>query len=371
MIDTNPLEDLNARAGASSEDRPAWHAERRTGVTATDIAKLDGGGPLVRRRLVDEKQAEGEPKELQARAIKYGKTREAPLARWVELRHGIKPNSRVFHSAINSLHLATPDGIGIDFDERLQLAEIKTTSKALDKIPRGYLLQMLWQLIVCGADKTLFVWELHNDDWSNWPKRPPQPIGEPHSRWLTKAGIETLLKRTAGQLVITADEFLTLLDSSSAEPEVLPGADELERLAGSLLFHRDAEALAKKEKVKDWDALNTLAADRGEFSEIFAHASMSYKVTATDTATVDRDAAILADPDLFLVYQDALSIAEKVRVETDEWIKQTRDHSETVIAASFTTPKAAWEKHLEAFTTTTTTTSGKLTVNAIKTKDTK
>ena len=34
------LETLEARAGASDQDRPAWLAVRRTGITATEIRDL-------------------------------------------------------------------------------------------------------------------------------------------------------------------------------------------------------------------------------------------------------------------------------------------------------------------------------------------
>ncbi|TDW30988.1 YqaJ viral recombinase family protein [Cryobacterium psychrophilum] len=367
----NALDDLLSRAGSSSEDRPAWHAERNGGVTATDIAKLDNGGPAVRRRLIEGKRAAGEPAELKSRAVAYGKQREAPLAEWVQRRYGIKPNTRVFHAALNSRHLATPDGIGINFDEALQLAEIKTTSTPLDTIPRSYLLQMLWQLIVCGADRTLFVWELHDNDWSHWPKRPPQPVGDPVAIWLTRSDIEALLKRTVDQLVITADEFLTLLDTASEEAEVLPEADELERLAGSLLFHRDAEALAKASKVTDWDALNALAAIRGEFATKFAHASLSYKVTKTDSWAVDLDAAKADDPDLAAAHDLAQSKVLANSIVTRDEIAKLSERARAYEVEQLEPTREAWALHLDTFTTNTPTSSGKLTVTAVKTKDTK
>jgi hypothetical protein len=43
------------------------------------------------------------------------------------------------------------------------LSEIKTTHKAWRSIPRSYLRQVWWQQYVLGADRTLVVWEQHND----------------------------------------------------------------------------------------------------------------------------------------------------------------------------------------------------------------
>ena len=42
------LTDLFARAGASDQDRAAWLAERRQGVTATEMAKIMSSGSRER-----------------------------------------------------------------------------------------------------------------------------------------------------------------------------------------------------------------------------------------------------------------------------------------------------------------------------------
>jgi hypothetical protein len=63
-------------------------------------------------------------------------------------------------------------------DGTLVLAEIKTTSSAWRSIPRSYLRQVWWQQYVLGAERTLLVWEQHNDFV------PVNP--EPEYRWIER-----------------------------------------------------------------------------------------------------------------------------------------------------------------------------------------
>ncbi len=77
--------------------------------------------------------------------------------------HGILPSSALFRAEVEHRHLATPDGIAVDAEGRVKLAEIKTTNKAFRGIPRTYLRQIWWQQHVLGAERTLFVWEEHVD----------------------------------------------------------------------------------------------------------------------------------------------------------------------------------------------------------------
>ena len=53
------------------------------------------------------------------------------IARWVAATHGILPSSALFHAEVEKRHLATPDGLMVDSQGRVILAEIKTTKKAL------------------------------------------------------------------------------------------------------------------------------------------------------------------------------------------------------------------------------------------------
>jgi hypothetical protein len=96
----------------------------------------------------------------------------------VRRTHGIEPSSLLFHSATERRHLATPDGLRVASDGQLELCEIKTTSKPWRGIPRGYLRQVWWQQYVLGAERTLVVWERHDDF---------VPVAEePEFRWVDR-----------------------------------------------------------------------------------------------------------------------------------------------------------------------------------------
>ncbi len=177
-----PVSDHTTRILANSSDRVAWLRARSTGVTATDVARLASDRSLS--TVADEK--------LNGRSFAgnaftdHGNAREPEIARWVQLHHGIQPSSALFHARDERLHLATPDGVGV-VNGTVLLAEIKTTSMGWRSIPRSYLRQVWWQQYVLGAERTLFVWEQHEDF---------VPMhDEPESIWIERddAEIRTLI----------------------------------------------------------------------------------------------------------------------------------------------------------------------------------
>jgi len=126
----------------------------------------------------------------------HGRAREPEIARWVRSVYGIEPSVDLFHALGNQRHLATPDGIRVR-DGVIELAEIKTTTKAWRSIPRSYLRQVWWQQYVLGAERTLVVWEQHADF---------VPLDdEPRCRWVDRDDNEI------HQLVGLADQVLQLL----------------------------------------------------------------------------------------------------------------------------------------------------------------
>lgn len=147
-----------ARILADSTDRVAWLRARSRGVTATDVARLSSVKSLQAVAL-DKIMGTG----FGGNAYTdHGRAREPEIARWVRAEHRIEPSSALFHADGERLHLATPDGVGV-VDGTLVTAEIKTTSSAFRSIPRSYLRQVWWQQYVLGAERTLFVWEQHDD----------------------------------------------------------------------------------------------------------------------------------------------------------------------------------------------------------------
>lgn len=147
-----------ARVLADSSDRGAWLRARVAGVTATDAAKL--ATPNSIRQVVRDKL---EPNGFSGNAYtEHGRQREPHIAAWVLETHGIPSSGLLYHSEGSLRHLATPDGLFAD-DERVLLAEIKTTAKPWNRIPRSYMRQVWWQQYVLGAERTLFVWEQHTE----------------------------------------------------------------------------------------------------------------------------------------------------------------------------------------------------------------
>ena len=168
-----PAPDHRQRALAYSEDQVAWLRARSRGVTATDVARLSSERAL---RAVAQDKLLGTGFGGNA-YTDHGRAREPEIARWVRARHGILPSSALYHAHGEPLHLATPDGVAV-LDGRLVLSEIKTTGHAWRSIPRSYLRQVWWQQYVLGAERTLVVWEQHEDF---------VPVGaEPQCRWVER-----------------------------------------------------------------------------------------------------------------------------------------------------------------------------------------
>ncbi len=151
--------ELAARIVADSSDRVAWLRARSRGITATDVASLTSERAIA--RAADAKLGGG-PRFSGNAYTDHGRRREPAIAAGGAATHGIHPSSALFHATAEKRHLATPDGIAVDGDGRILLAEIKTTNKAWRSIPRGYLRQVWWQQYVLGAERTLVTWEQHD-----------------------------------------------------------------------------------------------------------------------------------------------------------------------------------------------------------------
>ncbi|WP_431803064.1 YqaJ viral recombinase family protein [Microbacterium sp. bgisy203] len=183
--------DLASRIVADSRDRVGWMRARSRGITATDVAQLTSHTAIA--RAADAKLGGGSGFSGNA-YTDHGRRREPEIAAWVAATHGIHPSSALFHAVVEKRHLATPDGITVDADGRVTLAEIKTTNKTWRSIPRTYLRQVWWQQHVLGAERTLVVWEEHDGF---------VPVGdEPRCAWVDRD------EREIAQLVRLATELI-------------------------------------------------------------------------------------------------------------------------------------------------------------------
>lgn len=186
-----PTADYLSRIVADSSNRAEWLRARSRGITATDVAKLSTPRSI---------QAAAHEKLFGSRFsgnafTAHGREREPEIAAWVLREHGIASSTALFHAELDRRHLATPDGIGERADA-LELAEIKTTNKEWRSIPRNYLRQVWWQQHVLGADRTLVVWERHENF---------VPVGDPECQWVDRD--ESEIER----LVKLADELIDVL----------------------------------------------------------------------------------------------------------------------------------------------------------------
>lgn len=147
------------RVLADSSNRIEWLRARAQGITATDVAKLSTERS-IRSAAWDKLHGSGFSGNPYT---EHGRRREPVIASWVQENFNIFPSTQLFHSKDNPIHLATPDGLGFDGHGIPVLAEIKTTNKPFNRVPKNYLRQILWQQYVIGAQKTLFVWEQHEN----------------------------------------------------------------------------------------------------------------------------------------------------------------------------------------------------------------
>ena len=140
---------------ASSQTRDLWLAARDLGVTATQVAKAST--PAGMKEVLAQIE---NPTPIEANAyMSWGTEREAHIAHVVKERYGIMPNDWLLcaEGAGNEWMLATPDGLSLDHS---LIGEYKTSGKPLDKVPANYMRQVQWQLMVSGAEKCLFAYEL-------------------------------------------------------------------------------------------------------------------------------------------------------------------------------------------------------------------
>lgn len=296
------LEALADRFGPSDADREEWLAARRQGITATEVRDL-WLGKLTQRALARRKLGlDDEVGDLShIPVIKWGRDREPIIAALIEERYGIAPESRVIRDAVNPRFLASPDGIGVDFTGALTVSEIKTSWKDLTPggehfDATGYLVQMLWQMHVVGADRCLFAHEVRlNDDADGFT---PGPL---RFDWFSIDEYDFL----RNDLVRLATAFLEYLDAYDPDAESEQIDDELDTLGFNYLRFLREEGEAKRAKEEAYNAIRArVEATGGEFRQQSAIVRITYKPgDEVESEIADVEAAKLADPALFAEVQ--------------------------------------------------------------------
>lgn len=246
------LDDVLARAGASDVDREAWLAERRAGVTATEVRDLAAGRKTV-ADLLDEKR--NGARFTGNKYTKWGKQREPEFVSFAA-SHGLIAESRVFHHADEPRYLASPDAIGEDLDGII-IGEFKTSKHDLGVggehyEKSGYADQMQWQMFVTGAHKCFFAYEVHDDVWEPVPT-PIDMFGE----WVERDDARIAELRALADEVLTAGDLPTVdgarlsglvkqyrlftADKQRLEAHLKDTKHELDRISGEIraLFPTD------------------------------------------------------------------------------------------------------------------------------------
>ncbi len=281
---------VEARIVARSSDLESWREYRKGGVTATfirDVMKHLAGGKYTGRPKSREGAVEQVLRDSASfhgnQYTDYGNMREPIILDWVERRFSLSASDALIRHADFPQHLATPDGYGVDYDDRLRLVEVKTSKHSQEPGPldqnnvlqmslvddahraghfwtNGYYDQMQWQMWVTGADVTLFVWEQHDDQWPM-----PRPLRmEPEWCWVARD------EERIAVLVEVANWYL-----GSREDLAEMRADRVADYEQLTADWRDAERRAKHWQAKR-DAIKALIEER---------------IGDVDEFTVDTDAA--------------------------------------------------------------------------------
>lgn len=315
VMESQALTDLLERAGASDADRELWLAERAQGITATEVRDLVIGAKRE-QDLIDLKLGRKVDSFTGNQYTEWGKLREPVIA--AALRgQGIEPESRVFHGEQNSRHLASPDGIGVDFDDVVIVSEIKTA--AYDLAPgtpvlakKGYVHQMQWAMHVTGAARCRFVVEERIATAWDSQSRPIEFVpGEMHEHWIERD------QAAIDELVLIADAFLAELDRQRAEGG--PVIDEvLDTHAVNYLRAIDEEKRWGDLKREHYAAV--VAAGKSQESPL---ARITYTpekpAEVIEVEDVDYEAAKIARPDLFAALQEV----------TRRWNEHLQQHVST------------------------------------------
>lgn len=283
MSTATDLDELEQRAGASDQDREAWLAERRDGITATEVRDLYMKKKSSAKLIAQKLGWEPEPDLGYLRRVRYGRERETAIGDTLLMRHGFEPEHRVFRHTDNPRHLASPDGLRADFDGRIEVAEIKTAEDDLapdsDEFKAtGYPVQGQWLMYVLGPDvrQCLFAVEA----CVTLPDGRFEP-GELRLFYIERD--DALI----GELVELADEFLAVMDDMREN-----GIDPV-----GVALLEDALATTEAQK-RAREALERYCAETGVSSVRIPEGSLSYSTPAPRTS-FDQGAFKDAHPGMY------------------------------------------------------------------------
>lgn len=137
----------------------AWLEARRTGVTATQVARA-----ATPSGFDAELASWSDPRPVEDNAVMaFGREAEPRISLWLKDRFDVLPTDWVIAHEYEERFLASPDGLSVDHS---RVVEIKTTGKPWEdysSAPIHYRRQIQWQLFVTGAEACVFAWMLRAD----------------------------------------------------------------------------------------------------------------------------------------------------------------------------------------------------------------
>lgn len=145
------------QAVANSEDWDEWLRWKSRLVTATDISRLMTGGPGTWATLKAEKA--GLTRGFGGSAYtEWGKAREPVIAKYAKDAWGLDHNTDLFVRD-GTMHGATPDFVQ---PGNVLVGDGKTSEgEEWDESPRGYTIQVNWQMYIRGAQEGMLFVEFH------------------------------------------------------------------------------------------------------------------------------------------------------------------------------------------------------------------
>ncbi|WGD38498.1 YqaJ viral recombinase family protein [Lysinibacter sp. HNR] len=350
VCEAQALVDLKVRVLGNDSDRAAWLEARRGVITATEAKVLHTGSSAEKARIVREKVT-GEQSFTGNQYTEWGTYREPFIAAQLEA-FGLTLCGDLIHAEKNSRHAATPDMIGIDFDEAVFIGEIKTSKNdvspgatAFDRA--GYLWQMLWQMYCTGARRVLYAWEVHDNNFSRWHLRPmdnPSAWGEygPEVLYLQFEWIDLTpqLEVELEKMIAAADRTLGRLDKKLAEvgmqeAPVFSSEQQVElvRLGTVRADALAAESAAKREKETAHQAAEALFSHVTEdFSEVMEGIKFTWSPSVpTDVTEVDEVALREDEPELWARMEQAQAAVDAANAALsavhDQWAEKAKEYT--------------------------------------------
>lgn len=302
----------------------AYFRARQGGITATEIREWQQ--PARRRAIITEKVT-GEHDFRSNRSFAHGNYREPFISDWAAATHGVVHTSGLYAHPDNPRHLCTPDGYLAGFTLTYEpgaegvTVEVKTTTVDLTPGPLDaacvlvtydpkshfgkmrYMRQVQWQMYVMNSARCLFIWEPFTTDRTDPETGHYEVTGPPEWCWIPRD------QPMIDGMVAEADAALDLIDTarSTGMPPVSDIPIDEAILLNDLFEAREVIAVAEAKRVRAWDALNVLYAERGEFSEDRGFASVSRTIPKAGTRkAVDFDGMKAKAPSLVARYEDLL-----------------------------------------------------------------